>query len=160
MTELSLDKFPSWWEKGATELMNCPHRPSSLKPPVIESGGSGTKATCLLPLSSRSLWEPVLSSRASLLPLRFLAPTTTDHSSGSRCGPLSMVPQGHQREMGLLCQAFRTAHCLHLSKPLISPSPWPCQMFAHLASAQMNTSSCFRTLSRAYSHKTTTYLAY
>lgn len=143
MTELSPDKFPSWWEKGATELMNCPHHPSSLKPPVIESSGSGTKATCLLPFPVDLCGS--LCCLQSFLTASQIHPPPPNYRSffripSSRCRPLSMAPHGHQREMG----------------GIALPSLQDCQLFAHLASAQMNTSSHFRTLSQAYSHRTTT----
>lgn len=103
--------------------------------------------------------------RASLLPLRFLAPTTADHFSGSHPSPaghfawLLMATRGRwgcfAKLQGLPLLAPFQTYYFSFTLALLLPS----QMFAHLASAQMNTFSCFRTLSQAYLHKTTTHLA-
>lgn len=131
--------------------MNRPHCPSSLKPPVIESGGSSTKATPSFPVGLCGS----LCCLQRFLTVFQISSHTTDHSSGSPASPgghFSMAPHGHQREMGLLCRAIRAFHCSHLSKPIISPH-------LGLASAKPNVcpyclcpdeySSCFRTLSQA-----------
>lgn len=100
--------------------MNRPHCPSSLKPPVIESGGSSTKATPSFPVGLCGS----LCCLQRFLTVFQISSHTTDHSSGSPASPgghFSMAPHGHQREMGLLCHAIRAFHCSHLSKPIISP---------------------------------------
>lgn len=144
---------PSWCpqkDKGATERLNCPHCASSpLKHPVTESGSSGTKATFLLRLTSRSFWEPVVASE-----LPHGLPST--HSCRSilsfpaiLCWSLSMAPLTTRGRWG--CFAKPSGSCTACALPnlllLLHLGLLPSQMLVHLASARANTYSGFRTLS-------------
>lgn len=108
--------------------MSCPHFPSSpLKHPVvIESCGSDSKAMLLPPPPRPYHKEPLGACavfRSSLLPFRFLAPTTLTQVPIHPCWPVSMAPCGHQREMQAALPSLQGLALLTWSQ---LSKPWPC----------------------------------